>query len=212
VRHPSIALGVPELSPMDAAYAQATFPAGGMEVKPVFITRVVDSAGEVLEDHTKAEPRKRRIPADTAYVMVDMMKNVVATGTGKKALELHRPAAGKTGTSNDFKDNWFVGYTHDLLAVVWVGRDDFKSIGYDATGGSTACPIWTDFMLQGHPTTPVRDFAPPPGILFARATVDKGNPARPGTPNSVLVPFKRGTLPRDFAQGEATAQFTDEAF
>ena len=141
-----------------------------------------------------------------------MMKNVVQNGTGKKALALGRPAAGKTGTSNDFKDAWFVGYTADLLAVVWVGRDDFKTIAYDATGGQTALPIWLEFMQHGHPDVPVRDFTPPPGILFARATADKGLPARPGTPNSVLIPFKRGTLPREFAEGESKAEFTDDQF
>jgi penicillin-binding protein 1A len=210
-RHISIALGVPELSPMEAAYAQATFPAGGLEVKPVFITRILDADGGVIEE-SKPEPRRRRIPADTAYVMADLMKNVVQNGTGKKALALGRPTAGKTGTSNDFKDAWFVGYTADLLAVVWVGRDDFKQIGNDTTGGQTALPIWLDFMQHGHPDVPARDFAPPPGVMFVRATSDKGLPAGPGTPSSVLIPFKRGTLPREFAQSSLRAQFTDEIF
>ena len=168
------------------------------------------TTSETSAQGAKAPPR-RRIPADTAYIMVDLMKNVVQNGTGKKALALGRPAAGKTGTSNDFKDAWFVGYTADLLAVVWVGRDDFRTITYDATGGQTALPIWLEFMQHGHPSTPVRDFTPPPGILFARAT-ESGNPARPGTPGSVLVPFKRGTLPRDFAGAGTSAEFTDENF
>ncbi len=125
---------------------------------------------------------------------------------------LAQPTAGKTGTTNDFKDAWFVGYTTDLLAVVWVGRDDFKTIAYDATGGQTALPIWLEFMQGGHPDTPVRDFAPPPGVLFARALPDKGTPAHAGTPGSILVPFKRGTLPRDFSEGAPRAEFTDERF
>ena len=213
-RHPSIALGVPELSPMEAAYAQATFPAGGLEVKPVYITRMLDGDGAVIEDNTRVNlgERRRRIPDDTAYILVDLMKNVVQNGTGKKAKELGRPSAGKTGTSNDFKDNWYVGYTRDLLAVVWLGRDDFKTIGDDATGGTNACPMWLDFMQHGHPDTPVRDFTPPPSVVLVRATSDKGLPARPGTPNSVLIPFKRGTVPKDWVWSAHDATFADGVF
>ena len=211
-RHISISLGVPELSPLEAAYAQATFPAAGMEVPPVFITRILDADDKVLEDNSRPPPRKRRIGADTAYVMVDLMKNACTNGTGKKALALGRPVAGKTGTSNDFRDAWFVGYTSDLLAVVWVGRDDFKTIGYDTTGGQTALPLWLDFMQHGHPDTPVHDFTPPPSVLLVRATSDKGQPAKPGTPNSVLIPFRRGTLPRDWALNAQNATFADGVF
>ena len=211
VRHPSIALGTPEVTLMEHVYGYATFPAMGMEVKPVLFTKIVDADGNVVEQY-KPEPPRRRIAADTAYVMVDMLKNVVERGTGQKAKELGRPAGGKTGTSNDFKDNWFMAFTRDLVCGVWVGRDDFKSIGNDATGGTTAAPIWTEFMKAGHPNTPVRDFDPPAGVYFARATPEKGTPARPGTPGSMLIPFKRGTLPSQFARGEGKAQLTDQIF
>jgi penicillin-binding protein 1A len=211
VRHPSIALGTPEVTLMEHAYGYATFPAMGMEVKPVLFTKIVDADGVVVEQY-QPEPPRRRIAADTAYVMVDMLKNVVEKGTGQKAKELGRPAGGKTGTSNDFKDNWFMAFTRDLVCGVWVGRDDFKSIGNDATGGTTAAPIWTEFMKAGHPGTPVRDFDPPAGVYFARATPEKGTPARPGTPGSMMIPFKRGTLPSQFARGEGKAQLTDQIF
>jgi penicillin-binding protein 1A len=217
VRHPSIALGTPEVPLIDHTYAYATFPAGGLAVTPILITRIVDADGNVVEEHRPPsdKARKRRIPADTAYVMVDMMKNVVEKGTGQKAKELGRPTAGKTGTSNDFKDNWFMAYTHDLVCGVWVGRDDFKSIGYNATGGTTAAPIWTEFMKAAHPPTPIRDFDPPSDIYFVRATADKGLPARPGAPNSILLPFKRGTLPSQFtkvARAPGDATFSDDVF
>ncbi|HWE31275.1 MAG TPA: penicillin-binding transpeptidase domain-containing protein, partial [Polyangia bacterium] len=165
----------------------------------------------LVESYQASAPR-RRIAADTAYVMVDMLKNVVEKGTGQKAKELGRPAGGKTGTSNDFKDNWFMAFTRDLVCGVWVGRDDFKSIGNDATGGTTAAPIWTEFMKAGHPNTPVRDFDPPAGVYFARATPERGMPARPGTPGSTMIPFKRGTMPSQFARGEGKAQLTDQVF
>jgi penicillin-binding protein 1A len=211
VRHPSVALGTPEVTLIEHVYGYATFPAMGMEVHPVLFTKIVDADGNVVESYQAPEPR-RRIPADTAYVMVDLMKNVVEKGTGQKAKELGRPAGGKTGTSNDFKDNWFMAFTRDLVCGVWVGRDDFKTIGNDATGGTTAAPIWVDFMKAGHPATPVRDFDPPPGVYFARATPEKGTPARPGTPGSMMIPFKRGTLPSQFARGEGKAQLTDQIF
>ncbi len=211
VRHPSIALGTPEVTLLEHVYGYATFPAMGMEVKPVMITKIVDADGNIVEQY-EPEPPRRRISAGTAYVMVDMMKNVVEKGTGQKAKELGRPAGGKTGTSNDFKDNWFMAYTRDLVCGVWVGRDDFKSIGNDATGGTTAAPIWTEFMKAGHPDTPVRDFDAPDGVYFARATPERGAPARPGTPGSIMVPFKRGTLPPQFARSEGKAQLTDQLF
>jgi penicillin-binding protein 1A len=214
VRHPSIALGTPEVTLMEHAYGYATFPAGGLEVTPVLIEKILDADGNIVEEAPKVDPhkRRRRIPADTAYVMVDLMKNVVEKGTGQKAKELQRPAAGKTGTSNDFKDNWFMGYTRDYVCGVWVGRDDFKSIGFDATGGTTAAPIWTEFMKVAEQGKPVRDFDPPSDVYFVRATPDKGLPARPGTPGAILIPFKRGTLPPQFAKGESKAQFSDEIF
>jgi penicillin-binding protein 1A len=211
VRHPSIALGTPEVTLLEHVYGYATFPALGMEVRPVLITKIVDADGNTVEQD-KPEPPRRRIPADTAYVMIDMLKNVVQKGTGQKAKELGRPAGGKTGTSNDFKDNWFMAFTRDLVCGVWVGRDDFKSIGNDATGGTTAAPIWTEFMKAAHPPTPVRDFDAPPSVFFARATPERGQPARPGTPGSIMVPFKRGTLPSQFARSEGKAQLTDQVF
>jgi penicillin-binding protein 1A len=211
VRHPSIALGTPEVTLLEHVYGYATFPAMGMEVKPILFTKIVDADGNIVEE-PKVEAPRRRIPADTAYVMVDMLKNVVEKGTGQKAKEIGRPAGGKTGTSNDFKDNWFMAFTRDLVCGVWVGRDDFKTIGNDATGGTTAAPIWTEFMKAGHPQTPVRDFDAPSGVYFARATPERGTPAKPGTPGSLMIPFKRGTLPSQFAKSEGKAQFNDQLF
>jgi penicillin-binding protein 1A len=212
VRHPSIALGTPEVTMLEHVAGYAVFASGGYETKPVFIEKILDADGNVIEAY-KAPPKKRVLAADTAYVMVDLMKNVVQHGTGQKAKELGRPTAGKTGTSNDFKDNWFMAFTRDLVCGVWVGRDDFKTIGNDATGGTTAGPIWTEFMKAGHPNTPIRDFDAPSSVYFIRATPDKGMPAKPGTPNSVLIPFKRGTVPSQFAKTNMKNEdFGDQIF
>src|SRR5262249_10297102 len=133
----SLALGTADLTLEEVAYGLATCPAGGEEVKPVSITRVSDADGRVLEEHVGAAPRGRRMSADAAYIVTDLMKGVVEIGTGKKARELGRPAAGKTGTSTNYRDAWFYGFTPDLLCGVWIGRDDFTPISTDLTGGAT---------------------------------------------------------------------------
>ena len=199
-RHISISLGTPDVSPLEMTASFASFPVGGRRVRPVFITRVSDSGGRVLEE-TKSGIGEQVMSPETAYIMVDMMKGVVGHGTGRRAQEIGRPAAGKTGTSTDFRDAWFIGYTTEMVCGVWVGRDNFKPIGTDTTGGNTAAPIWVSFMKAAHPKTPVADFVPPPGIVFARFNRMSGLRASPGDAASVLAPFRRGTLPDKFLNG-----------
>jgi penicillin-binding protein 1A len=208
----SLALGTADLTLEEVGYGLATFAAGGEEVTPVSITRVADADGRVLEEHAGTAPRARRLPADAAYIVTDLMKGVVEIGTGKKARELGRPAAGKTGTSTNYRDAWFFGFTPDLLCGVWVGRDDFKPIAHDATGGQVALPIWLSYMREAVKGQPVRDFTPPAEIVFARADPDKGVPAPPSQPGSRLTPFRRGTLPLAFKTGSYEARFSDERF
>jgi penicillin-binding protein 1A len=207
----SIALGTPDLTLQEVAYGLASFPAGGKLVSPVFITKIVDADGHVLEDHTAPVPREERLSPETAYVVTDLMKGVVEVGTGKKARELGRPAAGKTGTSTNYRDAWFYGFVPELLCGVWVGRDDFKPVGHDATGGQVALPIWLAYMQEALRAVPVTDFEPPPGVIFVRADPEKGVPATPQKPGRRLMPLKRGTLPAIFRSG-STARFSDERF
>jgi penicillin-binding protein 1A len=206
----SLALGTADLGLSEVAYALAAFPAGGKLVEPRSILRIADADGKVLEDHVKYQAGPQRISPETAYVVTDLMKGVVEIGTGKRALALGRPAAGKTGTSTNFRDAWFFGFTADLLCGVWVGRDDFKPMGHDVTGGQVAVPIWLDFMQAAHEGLPVRDFPIPPGVVLARANPESGQPAPPGDPKARLTPFKRGTLPPAFRGGGG--RFTDENF
>jgi penicillin-binding protein 1A len=207
----SLALGTPDLTLQEVAYGLAAFPAGGKLVSPVFIVKIVDADGRVLEDHTAPQPREDRLSPETAYVVTDLMKGVVEIGTGKKARELGRPAAGKTGTSTNYRDAWFFGFVPELLCGVWVGRDDFKPIGHDATGGQVAVPIWLSYMQEALRSVPVRDFEPPPGVIFVRADPEKGVPATPDKPGSRLMPLKRGTLPPLFRAG-SSGRFSDERF
>jgi penicillin-binding protein 1A len=208
----SLALGTADLTLEEVAYGLSAFAAGGTQVTPVSITRVADADGRALEEHAAAVPGPRRVSAETAYIVTDLMRGVVEIGTGKKAHELGRPVAGKTGTSTNYRDAWFFGFTDDLLCGVWVGRDDFKPIAHDATGGQVALPIWLSYMREAEKGRPVRDFTAPAGIVFARADPEKGLPAPPSKPGSRLTPFRRGTLPPAFRTGAYEARFSDEQF
>jgi len=205
----SLALGTADLGLEETAYALASFPAGGKLVQPLTILRITDGDGHLLEQHAPAPSREQRLSPETAYVVTDMMKGVIEVGTGKKAQALGRPVAGKTGTSTNYRDAWFYGFTPDLVCGVWVGRDDFKPVAHDATGGQVAVPIWLDFMRTAVKGQPVRDFPIPPGVVMARANPETGEPASPNKPKSRLIPFKRGTLPPAFRGGGG---FADQDF
>jgi penicillin-binding protein 1A len=210
----SLALGTADLTLQEVAYGLASFPAGGEEVTPIFITKLADADGKVLEQHDDPKPgaRPRKLTPETAYIVTDLMKGVVEIGTAKKARELGRPAAGKTGTSTNYRDAWFFGFTTDLLCGVWVGRDDFKPVAHDATGGQVSLPIWLAYMKEAEKGLPVRDFPVPPGVVFARADPEKGLPALPTKAGSRLTPFRRGTLPPVFKTAATGARFSDEQF
>ncbi len=203
----AIALGSADVTPLEMTAAYAAFPAGGKRVEPRFVELVTTNDGVVLEDHRHERPSQQVISPQLAYLVVDLMRGVVERGTGKKARQLGRPAAGKTGTSTKFRDAWFIGYTADHVAGVWVGRDDFTPIGPRATGGRYALPIWLQFMQAAHPSTPVRDFEPPPDILFVRASEDTGEPMPPGSRGAALVPFRRGTVPERFLSAVEPSRF-----
>lgn len=152
----------------------------------VFFRRVMDRRGDVLLNIPRTEPDERgqAIPSADAYSMLHLMKGVVQDGTGKRALELGRPIAAKTGTTNDFRDVWFMGCTADLCAGTWVGRMTPKPIVAEATGGAVALPIWLAFMKAGHPDVPARDFPIPDDVVMM--------PSMTGG----LAPFQRGHVPQ----------------
>ncbi|MFH0902796.1 MAG: penicillin-binding transpeptidase domain-containing protein, partial [Pseudomonadota bacterium] len=201
-RHISVALGTPDVTPLEMTSAFAAFPAGGKRIRPRFCQFVTTDDGRVVEDSRGKLPEERALPGAVAYLMVDLMKTVVARGTARKAATIERPVGAKTGTSTGFRDAWFIGYTPELTVGVWVGRDNFKPIGYGATGGTTALPIWLDFMRAAHPATPVVDFPAPSDVTFVRADEMTGMPAPAGTHNAAWVPFARGTVPGRFLTGD----------
>jgi penicillin-binding protein 1A len=140
----------------------------------------------------------RAISPATAYIITNLMESVVTSGTGQRARALGRPVAGKTGTTNDMKDAWFVGYVPQLVAGVWVGYDQEKSLGSSGSGGTAAAPIWTEFMKRALAGTPVQDFQPPPDVEFALINPKTGHLAKPGSPGSVQECFIAGTEPKSY--------------
>jgi penicillin-binding protein 1A len=205
-RHISISLGTPDLTLLELAGAYAGIASGGHKVTPRFYDLITDTGGNVIDDLRNTRPGPQVIAPEVNYVMINMMKGVVQRGTAQYAKALGRPTAGKTGTSANYKDVWFNGFTTDLLASVWIGRDDSTPIGDKITGGGAAVPIWLDFMQKAHPRTKVRDFPVPPNVTFARVEPWSGDPGYP-SPDAIWMPFVRGTLPFKFLQPPVMASF-----
>ncbi len=136
----------------------------------------------------------------TAYIVTDLMRDVVRFGTATGA-NLGRPVAGKTGTTNDEGDVWFVGFTPDLVAGVWIGFDDKKPLGVNETGGHSAVPVWTEFMLEATRDTPPRDFPQPSGVVHVLVDRETGKRACPETESPTYVAFRSGTEPAEYVCG-----------
>ena len=194
-RNLSIALGSTGATPLDMSSAFAVFANGGVKMKTTSIKFITDGRGEILES---SQPEATPVlSATSAFLITSMMEDVIRYGTGQRA-NIGRPAAGKTGTSNDYKDAWFVGYTPDLAAAVWVGFDDMRrSLGSGEVGGRAAAPIWRNFMsntLSGHAAT---GFSVPGGLVRARIDKATGLLADPLAADSATLMeyFKEGTAP-----------------
>lgn len=169
--YPAISLGGWEASPVEIARAYSVFASGGRALEATTVTHVVDRTGVVVAGRrTEAEPV---VSEAEAYLVTHLLAGVMDRGTGRLARRLGftRPAAGKTGTSNDFNDAWFAGFTPDLLAVVWVGFDKGRSLGL--SGAEAALPIWTRFMAEALAGAPSVGFELPAGVVVAE--VDRRN-------------------------------------
>ena len=161
---PSLALGSGLVTPLDLTAAYAVFPNGGHAVKPRAIVRVLDADGSVAVRN--AVETRRVLSRESAYQVVSMLQDVVEVGTASsvRSLGLRIPVAGKTGTTNEFKDAWFVGFSTSVVAGVWVGFDQPRAIGDDAYAARIALPIWTDFMRRTAGALKAEQFEPPPGL------------------------------------------------
>ena len=184
----SLALGSFEVSLLDMTSAFTTFPNLGRSAEPIFINRVLDRYGRVDREF---KPNLRpALSPQTSFVMLDMLKGVVDRGTGRRVAQLGRPVAGKTGTSNDQADAWFVGFTPEYATGVWVGKDKREKLGRREQGGRTAAPIFLYFMEKALEGRPVREFEPPVGVTYARIDPETGIFADEDTMNPVSVCFK----------------------
>jgi penicillin-binding protein 1A len=192
----TISLGSISVTPMELALCYSVFASGGLKVKPIAIKYIIDSKGRVLESN---EPEAEEvISPQTAFLITSMLEDVVKYGTGWRAKALGRPVAGKTGTTNDYRDAWFVGYTPDLVSAVWVGFDDMRTLGPHETGARAASPIWVSFMknvLNGEP----REFTPPDnGIITCFIDPATGLLSKDET-KAIKEYFKEGSEPKQYA-------------
>ena len=150
------------------------------------------------------------ISPETSYIMTNLMQSVVTSGTGGRARALGRPVAGKTGTTNDMKDAWFVGYVPQLVAGVWVGYDQERSLGASGSGGQAAAPIWTEFMQRALSGVPVKSFRAPSNVTFALIDPRSGHLAREGAPGAVQECFISGSEPTSYAAEAPPVQPAEE--
>jgi penicillin-binding protein 1A len=233
-RNLSLSLGSSEVTPLEITRAYGVFPAKGLLFDSVFVTKITDRFGKVIFDYETERPAhaKRAINENSAFVMAHMMKGVIEHGTGYKVKELGRPVAGKTGTSNDQMDTWFIGYTPQWVCGVWAGFDQKKMIGPKETGGMVSAPVWLQFMREflalekesaqqqleaearaeaqqlgieyrAPVVTEQLDFAVPEGVEPFWVYKSSGRRASEGAGGAILEYFVKGTEPDQESEFES---------
>ena len=203
--YPSMALGSADLTLKDMVRGYSTIATGGFQSPPpFFIKKVADRNGKVLESHTGAATEQVLDPQST-YQLIQCLQGVATSGTGARSNELEWPVAGKTGTTDDHTDGWFIGFSTKIVCGVWVGLDEKKMIFKGADGAKVALPIWIDFMKAALPTTGEKeDFKAPEGMEWADVDRFTGLLATSATTDKVLrLAFKPGTAPRSGSDAEA---------
>ena len=212
----SFALGAGETTLLRMVGAYAMFDNGGRKIQPTLIDRIQDRYGHTIYKHdsrecrgcdadkwadqnepTLIDKRERVLDPMTAYQITSIMEGVVQRGTATVVKEVGKPIAGKTGTTNDEKDAWFIGFSPDLVVGVYLGYDKPRHLGRGATGGVLAAPIVRDFMKVALADKPAVPFRVPPGIKLIRVDPRSGMRAGPGDQRVILEAFKPGTAPSD---------------
>lgn len=193
---PSLAIGSGEVRMIELVSAFSTFPNQGIHIPYRMVHKIVDRYGRVLENNSSIQ-KDEVLSAQTAFIMVNMMQSVVDAGTGRRSrwMGFTRPAGGKTGTTDNFCDNWFVGYTPQITAGVWVGFDDKTSLGRNQDGAKNGVPLWTTFMLAAHDSLPIKDFTEPEGIVHADVCLESGEIATDRCVDVRNEVFIQGTEP-----------------
>jgi penicillin-binding protein 1A len=195
----SLGLGSSSVGLMELTCAYGVFLNQGTRAEPFSVLSVRDNAGQVLEQQ---EPQTQEVVSkETAYLITNMMEDVVQKGTGQAAKALGRPIAGKTGTTNEFINAWFIGGTPNLVAGIFVGFDDRRSLGETESGAHAALPIWITFMKEALKSLPVVPFTIPEGITFVKVDPATGllDSEQEDQPGSVEI-FARGSEPTQAAQ------------
>ncbi len=200
----ALALGASGVKPIELANAYATFAAGGRWAPTRIVSRIVGPGGVRIPVEPDEPARDVMTPSE-AYVMTSMLRSVVTEGTGAPAQRLERAVVGKTGTSNEARDAWFVGYSPSVVAGVWVGFDDQRSLGKRETGTRTALPIWIDVMAAADQTPKETDFAMPSGVIRARIDPASGLLAYEGQEDAFEEVFLVGTAPTEIARSPDVA-------
>lgn len=212
--HLAFALGAGETTLLRLSTAYAMLANGGKRITPTLIDRIQDRRGKTVYRHDDRpcegcrvsrwagqpvpdipDTREQVTDPASAYQVVSMLRGVVQRGTGVRVRAVGKPIAGKTGTTNDSKDTWFLGFTPDLVAGVFVGFDEPKTLGKRETGSSVAAPIFRDFMKAALKDKPAVPFRIPPGIRLARIDAKTGRRAQPGDRYVIYEAFKPGTVP-----------------
>jgi penicillin-binding protein 1A len=222
------ALGSSCVTPWELTGVYALLARYGEKRPSTFLKRVLDREGRLLEDHSDwrdpwvplstrlaagfaevARPRERAMDERNAYVLVRLLRDVATVGTGARAAALGKPAAGKTGTTNDSFDTWFLGFTHDLATGVWLGYDvNVTPLGRYETGGHAALPIWLDYMRTALNERPQPEFVAPPGVVEMHIDPRTGAPVADET-QGVLAAFRQGTEPSAGEEGKAKIEVQD---
>lgn len=191
----ALALGASSVSLYEMVRAFTTFASMGKRYEPQVILKVVDSAGNIIEEN---EPKSEEVINPAAcYVLTSMLKSVVESGTATAARVLGRPIAGKTGTTNDYVDAWFIGYSPNLVTGVWVGFDQIKSLGSLETGARAALPIWIDYSLLAENSYPPSDFLLPEGVSIVKVDQQTGLVASDYSKGFRFEYFVQGTEPKE---------------
>jgi penicillin-binding protein 1A len=259
----SISLGSASISPLEMTRTYALFPRLGRKVNPIFITKVFDRDGKLLEENKpqllpskmklahlepqtapRTEPLQMSSPTPSgspaprstaavgpaspyplpddpdqvmdprvAFVMTHLMTEVVAYGTGHEAKNLNRAAAGKTGTTNEYIDAWFMGFTPEVVTGVWVGNDSpNKPIGPQETGARAALPVWLSYMREAVKGYPDSDFPVPPGVVFASIDPNTGKLVPANSAGAIREAFIQGTEPGESNDRQSTPESQSEFF
>jgi penicillin-binding protein 1A len=225
----AITLGAGATTPLRLTTAYAMIVNGGKRITPTVIDRVQDRNGKTIfradgrkcdtcaDDDWQHQPvpalpddREQVADPGSAYQMVTMMQGVVERGTGTAVKAVGKPLAGKTGTTNDYRDAWFVGFSPDLAAGVYVGYDDPDSLGKDETGGHVAAPIFRDFMITALKNTPAVDFRIPPGLRLYRVSAATGLPVSGNQP-AIYEAYKPGTEPGSSPKRQSKAGVEEDS-